>query len=323
MAIPRPSSARCSKARRSWCSAGSPCIAVTWRGFRFGFSPRWGAGSATSSISCWAAATAPGSSRAGRLSRPRSRACSKLILKSPALAVIAVRFLYGVRIAGPIVIGASTLAVAALPVLNAIGALLWSACWLALGFFLGTVAQRMLGDLAQIERELFIGVIVAAGIAIALVRALRARAATADVSTRLSKAVHRPAFAHRFGGSRNTVDCATRRRGARSIRRFRILALKRHAAAWHALCNASWRHQRDAAGLTNPARARRAFGDLNTSLRGEHSMQRRSFLKRVAAVGRAGARPAYRSARMRSPPTRSRSACCTRCPARWRSARRC
>ena len=98
----------------------------------------------------------------------------KLILKSPALAVIAVRFLYGVRIAGPIVIGASSLPWLRYLVLNAIGALLWSACWLALGFFLGTVAQRMLGDLARIERELFIGVIVAAGIAIALYR-LRGR----------------------------------------------------------------------------------------------------------------------------------------------------
>jgi membrane protein DedA with SNARE-associated domain len=103
----------------------------------------------------------------------------KLILKSPALAVIAVRFLYGMRIAGPIVIGTSSLSWPRYLVLNVCGSLLWSACWLGVGYVLGAAAERLIGDLANVERELFVGVIVVAIVIIAVVR-LRARIGKAD-----------------------------------------------------------------------------------------------------------------------------------------------
>jgi membrane protein DedA with SNARE-associated domain len=97
-----------------------------------------------------------------------------LILKSPALAVIAVRFLYGVRVAGPIVIGASPLPWRRYLLLNAGGALLWSAVWVTLGYLVGAAAERLLGNVARFERELFIGVLVVA-IAAAVLYARRAR----------------------------------------------------------------------------------------------------------------------------------------------------
>jgi membrane protein DedA with SNARE-associated domain len=103
----------------------------------------------------------------------------QLILKSPVLAVIVVRFLYGVRIAGPIVIGASRLPWPRYLLLNACGALLWSACWLGVGYALGAAAERLIGDLAKVERELFVGVILAAIVAITLVK-LHARIGKAD-----------------------------------------------------------------------------------------------------------------------------------------------
>ena len=86
----------------------------------------------------------------------------RLVRRNPALAVIIVRFLYGVRIAGPVVIGSSKLAWSHYLALNAVGALLWSACWLTAGYALGAAAEQMVGNLAKVERELFLAVLVGA-----------------------------------------------------------------------------------------------------------------------------------------------------------------
>ena len=96
----------------------------------------------------------------------------RLIDRNPAFAVIAVRFLYGVRIAGPVVIGSSGLDWLRYVSLNAIGALLWSACWLAVGYSLGAAAEQVVGNLAKVERELFLGVLV---VALIVVLALKVR----------------------------------------------------------------------------------------------------------------------------------------------------
>ena len=59
--------------------------------------------------------------------------------------------------------------------LNITGSVLWAACWLSVGYALGAAAEQVVGNLAKIERELFLTVlIVAVGIGIAL--KLRARA---------------------------------------------------------------------------------------------------------------------------------------------------
>jgi membrane protein DedA with SNARE-associated domain len=100
----------------------------------------------------------------------------RLVHRNPAFAVIAVRFLYGMRIAGPIVIGSSRLAWPRFLALNIAGSFLWATCWLTVGYALGAAAEQVVGNLAKIERELFLTVlIVAIGIGIAL--KLRARAA--------------------------------------------------------------------------------------------------------------------------------------------------
>jgi membrane protein DedA with SNARE-associated domain len=98
-----------------------------------------------------------------------------LVLRRPALSVIVVRFLYGVRIAGPMVIGASPLAWPRFLLLNVCGALLWSACWVGLGYLVGATAERMVGNLAKVERELFVAVLIGALAVVAFLK-LRARA---------------------------------------------------------------------------------------------------------------------------------------------------
>lgn len=98
----------------------------------------------------------------------------RLVKRGPIVSVILVRFLYGVRLAGPMVIGTGTMSWPHFLFWNACGALLWSAAWLAVGYTLGEVAQRLLGNLMHVERELFLGVL-AVAIVIAIVVRVRAR----------------------------------------------------------------------------------------------------------------------------------------------------
>jgi len=85
-----------------------------------------------------------------------------MIERHPAATILAVRFMYGLRAAGPAVIGTTRIAFAQFAALNALGAAIWSACWAGAGYLLGRAAEQLLGDLAHVERELF-------GVALALV----------------------------------------------------------------------------------------------------------------------------------------------------------
>jgi membrane protein DedA with SNARE-associated domain len=89
---------------------------------------------------------------------PSASRAEALIRRFPRIAVIAVRFLYGLRTVGPAVIGASEIPWGRFLLLNAIGALVWSATWVCVGYLLGGAAARAFGNVAQIERELFLGV---------------------------------------------------------------------------------------------------------------------------------------------------------------------
>jgi len=82
-----------------------------------------------------------------------------MIEPHPNATILGVRFMYGLRTAGPAVIGASRIPLPRFIVLNAIGALLWSGCWAGAGYLLGHAAERLLGDLAHVEGELFGGVL--------------------------------------------------------------------------------------------------------------------------------------------------------------------
>jgi membrane protein DedA with SNARE-associated domain len=78
-----------------------------------------------------------------------------MIEAHPNATILGVRFMYGLRIAGPAVIGASRVPLPRFIALNAIGALLWSGCWSGAGYLLGRAAERLLGNLARFEGELF------------------------------------------------------------------------------------------------------------------------------------------------------------------------
>ena len=77
---------------------------------------------------------------------------------------------------GPVVIGSSGLSWPRYLALNIIAALIWAACWLTVGYALGAAAEQVMGNLAKIERELFLTVLLVA-VAIGIALKVRTRGA--------------------------------------------------------------------------------------------------------------------------------------------------
>jgi membrane protein DedA with SNARE-associated domain len=74
---------------------------------------------------------------------------------NPTLAVVVLRFIYGMRIAGPLVVGTSQIPFMRYLALDAVGAVLWTGLWLTAGYAFGEVIQRSIGHIAHIEKEVF------------------------------------------------------------------------------------------------------------------------------------------------------------------------
>ncbi|MXP56113.1 DedA family protein [Pantoea sp. Mhis] len=74
---------------------------------------------------------------------------SLLIRKWPSLFVIGVRFMYGFRIIGPIIIGTSRLKPLRFFILNVIGSALWALIFVTLGYFAGELVMPLFHNLHQ------------------------------------------------------------------------------------------------------------------------------------------------------------------------------
>lgn len=88
---------------------------------------------------------------------PRLQQADALLIRYAGVAVIAVRFLYGLRTLGPIAMGMTGLKWRTFVLFNAAGAILWSICWVGVGYTLGELAAMLLGDFRRIEHWLFAG----------------------------------------------------------------------------------------------------------------------------------------------------------------------
>ena len=106
---------------------------------------------------------------------PAADRVQAMIQRHPELAIFGIRFLYGLRTVGPAVIGSSAVPWPRFLMLNALGALVWSACWVGAGYVLGEAAQRLLGRMMHVEREFFIGALMVAVIATIALRLRRRR----------------------------------------------------------------------------------------------------------------------------------------------------
>ena len=105
----------------------------------------------------------------------RSAKVRRLIERHASVAAVAVRFAYGARVAGPILIGASSMPPLRFAVLNALSAIAWALLVGTAGWVFGEAALAILGHLAHVEGWL-LGILIAALVAWRLLRRHSAKA---------------------------------------------------------------------------------------------------------------------------------------------------
>ena len=97
----------------------------------------------------------------------------RLVRRWDAPAVIVLRFLYGLRIAGPIVIGSFGISPWRLALFNAIGALIWAPLVAGIGYMAGYALEAWIGRLKHVQIGLLMAVLVAGGIVWLVLQARR------------------------------------------------------------------------------------------------------------------------------------------------------
>lgn len=112
--------------------------------------------------------------------QPQINRTNRLIRKRPVLLVIGVRFMYGMRLIGPVIIGASGLKLRKFLPLNLIGAAIWATIFVTLGYLGGQIITPWLSVLDHHIKQIFWVVLALAlvwGVRIALKRRAAARKA--------------------------------------------------------------------------------------------------------------------------------------------------
>ena len=99
---------------------------------------------------------------------------TSLILHHPTVSIFSVRFLYGMRLVGPMVIGASKVSPLKFACINLVGAVVWATLFASAGYWAGEFLQRALGDLKPYRLPIALGV-VALVVAVGLIRHFRAK----------------------------------------------------------------------------------------------------------------------------------------------------
>lgn len=105
----------------------------------------------------------------------RARRVIDLLKRHDALLIVGIRFMYGLRIVGPIAMGAVGVSSRRFTFFNVIGAAIWAPLIGGLGYLFGHAVEALLGDVARFE-EVALALIVCAAVLLALIHAwLRAR----------------------------------------------------------------------------------------------------------------------------------------------------
>jgi membrane protein DedA with SNARE-associated domain len=81
----------------------------------------------------------------------RTARVEQLLLRYDAWVIMGVRFAYGLRIAGPIAIGMSSVPAWRFFVFNAIGAVFWAPLVAGVGWMFGHALEQILGDMRRYE----------------------------------------------------------------------------------------------------------------------------------------------------------------------------
>lgn len=99
---------------------------------------------------------------------------TSLIQHHPTVSIFSVRFLYGMRLVGPMVIGASKVSPLKFACINLVGAVVWATLFASAGYWAGEFLQRVVGDLKPYRLPIALGV-VALVVAVGLIRHFRAK----------------------------------------------------------------------------------------------------------------------------------------------------
>ena len=101
-------------------------------------------------------------------SSDRVHRINALFVRFDAPLIMGIRFMYGLRILGPIVIGTSDVALWRFAVFNVIGAAVWAPLVAGVGYFFGNALEGLLPRLNQFEGAglvAILGVVIAIGLA--------------------------------------------------------------------------------------------------------------------------------------------------------------
>lgn len=97
----------------------------------------------------------------------------RLVRRFDAPAVIVLRFLYGLRIAGPIVIGSFGISPWRLALFNFIGALIWAPIVAGVGYLAGEALEAWIGRLKHVQIGLLMAALAVAAVAWLVVQSRR------------------------------------------------------------------------------------------------------------------------------------------------------
>lgn len=89
----------------------------------------------------------------------RTRRIFHLLRKHQVLLILGFRFIYGIRVVTPFVLGASGIRPVRYFVLNFTGAVAWTVIIGLLGYFIGEAARQMLSEVRRFELWIFGGII--------------------------------------------------------------------------------------------------------------------------------------------------------------------
>lgn len=106
--------------------------------------------------------------------RSRAHRFDAMLSRWHAPLIIGIRFMYGFRILGPIMLGMGRVAAWKFVVFNFIGAAIWAPLIAGLGYVFGAILERVLADLQHVELWAA-GVVISIAAGIAVIHRLRDR----------------------------------------------------------------------------------------------------------------------------------------------------
>lgn len=82
-----------------------------------------------------------------------------LLLKYQTPLILGIRFMYGLRIAGPVIMGSMKIAPIRFCILNAVGAVIWAVLMAGLGYQFGNVLESLFQDVKRVEEALLVAIL--------------------------------------------------------------------------------------------------------------------------------------------------------------------